>query len=238
MKSFISFHIRDAGLMFLSVGSGSSDALAFVVFGSVFTSAMTGNTALIGIASGRGHLTAAHLPILALIGFVAGAMLAVWIGRPGETNLVSKLRRIRTLLLMEIAALIGFAAVWHLSASPVDNPIVHLLVLLSAAAMGIQGIAARMVAEKGINTIVLTSTMLSIVTTITDRLLGRSKDAHLLATARRQITVVVGYAIGAALTAFLTGWAFDLVPWPPLLAVTLACLCACTHKELEHSTDR
>ena len=53
MKPFMSFHIRDAGLMLLSVGSGSSDALPFVVFGSVFSSAMTGNTALIGIASGR-----------------------------------------------------------------------------------------------------------------------------------------------------------------------------------------
>ena len=82
--------------------------------------------------------------------------------------------------------------------------------------MGIQGITARMVAEKGINTIVLTSTMLSIVTTLTERLLGRSNDAYSLATARRQITVVVGYAIDAALTAFLTVWAFDLVPWPPL----------------------
>lgn len=81
--------------MLLSVGSGSSDALTFVVFGSVFSSTMTGITAPIEIASGRGHLTAAHLAILALIGFVAGMMLAVVIGRPGETNHAPMLRRIR-----------------------------------------------------------------------------------------------------------------------------------------------
>lgn len=68
--------LADAGLALLSFASGSMDALAFFNLGEVFPSAMTGNTALLGLALGGGHLMQASRPFTAFAGFVAGAALA------------------------------------------------------------------------------------------------------------------------------------------------------------------
>ena len=73
----------DLGLALLALASGSSDAVAFLTFGNVFTSAMTGNTALLGIAVSRGHLSDALLGLLALTGFIVGAATAAAVRAPG-----------------------------------------------------------------------------------------------------------------------------------------------------------
>ena len=55
----------DVGLALLGFASGSMDALAFFNLGEVFPSAMTGNTALLGLALGQGHVIAASRPFVA-----------------------------------------------------------------------------------------------------------------------------------------------------------------------------
>lgn len=198
--------------------------MAFVVFGSVFTSAMTGNTALIGIAVGTGHAVTAILPLLALAGFVCGAALATTLCAPTNQRAGRK-SDVGVLLVVEIGVLFAFALVWHVAGWPIERPTGYVLVLLSAAAMGIQGIAARNVAVPGINTIVVTSTMLGIVTTLTERLLRRPVSAEAMEAARTQAVIVIAYATGAALTAVLTWTVLDLVPWPPLAAALLSWIC-------------
>jgi hypothetical protein len=47
----------------LGFASGSMDALAFFNLGEVFPSAMTGNTALLGLALGQGDVIAASRPL-------------------------------------------------------------------------------------------------------------------------------------------------------------------------------
>ena len=54
----------DVGLALLGFASGSMDALAFFNLGEVFPSAMTGNTALLGLALGQGHVIAASRPFV------------------------------------------------------------------------------------------------------------------------------------------------------------------------------
>jgi hypothetical protein len=53
----------DVGLALLGFASGSMDALAFFNLGQVFPSAMTGNTALLGLALGQGDVIAALRPL-------------------------------------------------------------------------------------------------------------------------------------------------------------------------------
>src|ERR1700757_4452207 len=55
----------DAGLALLGFASGNMDALAFFNLGQVFPSAMTGNTALLGLALGQGDVIAALRPLIA-----------------------------------------------------------------------------------------------------------------------------------------------------------------------------
>src|ERR1700674_2465812 len=66
----------DVGLGLLGFASGSMDALAFFNLGEVFPSAMTGNTALLGLALGHGHLIAGSRPCVGVAVFLAGAAVA------------------------------------------------------------------------------------------------------------------------------------------------------------------
>ena len=66
----------DIGLALLALGAGSMDALGFFALGGALPSAMTGNTALLGLALGQGHPVAAAPPFAAGLGFVLGAALA------------------------------------------------------------------------------------------------------------------------------------------------------------------
>jgi Protein of unknown function (DUF1275) len=66
----------DLGLALLGFASGSMDALAFFNLGQVFPSAMTGNTALLGLALGQGDVIAALRSLIAFAGFLAGAAAA------------------------------------------------------------------------------------------------------------------------------------------------------------------
>ena len=63
----------DIGLALLAIGAGSMDAVGFFALGGALPSAMTGNTALLGLALGQGHPAAAAPPFAA-----AGGV--IWIG--------------------------------------------------------------------------------------------------------------------------------------------------------------
>ncbi|OYW11995.1 MAG: DUF1275 family protein, partial [Acidiphilium sp. 37-67-22] len=64
----------DLTLAALAFVSGSADIFAFLKFHDVFTSAMTGNTALLGLALGQGHILAAQRSLAALFGFCCGSI--------------------------------------------------------------------------------------------------------------------------------------------------------------------
>jgi uncharacterized membrane protein YoaK (UPF0700 family) len=58
--------VNKFGTSFLAAASGSADVITFLTLGHVFGSAMTGNTALLGIAVAGGQLLTASLPATAL----------------------------------------------------------------------------------------------------------------------------------------------------------------------------
>jgi uncharacterized membrane protein YoaK (UPF0700 family) len=49
------FGRHDLTLALLAFASGTTDVLSFLALSGVFTSAMTGNTALLGLAAGQGQ---------------------------------------------------------------------------------------------------------------------------------------------------------------------------------------
>ncbi|WP_254892651.1 DUF1275 family protein, partial [Acidithiobacillus thiooxidans] len=64
----------------LSATSGGADIVAFLKFHMVFTSAMTGNLALFGIAVGQGRLLSATHSLAALLDFIVGIALgSMWV---------------------------------------------------------------------------------------------------------------------------------------------------------------
>src|SRR5207247_396423 len=63
----------------LTVGSGATDVASFTRLGEVFTSVMTGNIVLWGLAAARGSLSLASHTAVAIAGYIAGVAGGTWI---------------------------------------------------------------------------------------------------------------------------------------------------------------
>jgi len=191
----------DLGLALLAIGAGSMDALGFFALGGALPSAMTGNTALLGLALGQGHFAAAAPPFAAGIGFVLGAALATallqrfFVGLPAH-------QAAGRLIAVEVVLLADFLLLWLLSGGPPSGAGLYVLILLGAGGMGVQSVAARQDDRPGITTVVFTSTLTAIVMALTRALL--TKPHRLGFAAKRQLFVYLGYALGAITGGILT----------------------------------
>ncbi|MGO9021439.1 MAG: DUF1275 family protein [Syntrophobacteraceae bacterium] len=107
-------------MAWLSFASGCTDVLSFLKIGYVFTSAMTGNAALLAIAIGRGQMLVASRCVTALFGFVLGVALGTVIYAPVDSEQNGR-HRLRRLLLLETVFLGGCAALWSVSRDPVQG---------------------------------------------------------------------------------------------------------------------
>ena len=69
----------------LTFASGAMDVASFTRLGSVFTSVMTGNIVLWGLAAARGSLTLASHTAVAIVGYIAGVAggSRIAVGAPG-----------------------------------------------------------------------------------------------------------------------------------------------------------
>jgi uncharacterized membrane protein YoaK (UPF0700 family) len=186
---------QDTALALLALGAGCIDVLAFVRLGGALPSAMTGNTALLGLTLGRGRLADALPFLLAFCGFVGGTAAATAASNIRPDDSVS--RRIVRLLAHEAVLLVGFAILWQLAPRPVNSGMRDGLILLAAAGMGVQGVAARLAARFGINTIVFTSTLSAITSSIISSLLSRPRA--LKPDTLRQLAIFAVYFTGALL---------------------------------------
>jgi uncharacterized membrane protein YoaK (UPF0700 family) len=194
------------------------------VLGQVFASAMTGNTALLGIAISEGNLLAASKPFTPLFGFVIGAAFASAIYSPG----VPATRQpvvLRTLLLIEIGCLGAFAIIWQMADNPTKGVTLYGLILLCSIGMGIQGIAAKNINVPGVSTIVFTSTLAGIVLSVTEILLRRRSGVDFRSATKVQVAIFGAYGAGAVLAGLLDRNEFALLTCMPVAAVIFALGC-------------
>jgi uncharacterized membrane protein YoaK (UPF0700 family) len=210
----------DLGLASLSFASGCTDVLTFLKLGNVFTSAMTGNTALLAIELGRGNTVAASRALTALLAFALGVALAT------KLKMSSRLkphthRGFSRLLLLELIFLTGCAALWSASPDPVEGGRVYAVILLSALSMGIQAVAAGSISS-GINTIVFTSALVRIVMSLTGALSRAEEDSQLLAAIGGHLQAFASYGCGALVAATLVWHLPKALIWVPGAAVLFA----------------
>jgi len=181
----------DRTMHFLSATSGGADIVAFLKFHMVFTSAMTGNLALFGIAIGRGHLLSATHSLAALLGFIVGVALgSVWKEHPYGLRIV---------LSIESFFLGIYALAWIFVGFPGDGVLLYVLIMASALSMGLQSVAARLINVAGVPSVVFTNTLTSIVITFVENL--RKKRPPPFAW-RQQLAALCAYLVGAILFAF------------------------------------
>jgi uncharacterized membrane protein YoaK (UPF0700 family) len=208
----ISRNTRDtATLLLLTFASATTDILAFIGLGAVFTSAMTGNTAMLGIGIGEGQAAAASRALVALLSFVAGAVGATLLGHLRRCDALT------AVLAFEALCLALFTVVWTGWGPGTDA--LYPLIVLSAVGMGAQSVGARRIDLPGIPTVVFTSTLTNICMAMTEAAL---RWQPLSADTVRQIAAFFTYLCAAALAGVLGAHGLGSIIWLPLVAVLAA----------------
>jgi uncharacterized membrane protein YoaK (UPF0700 family) len=203
----------DVTLALLAIAAASSDVLSFLILREVFTSGMTGNTALLGLSLGQDRVLAASRAAVALLGFVLG-VVAGTLAQGGP----ERPRPLALLLALEALCLGLFAALWH-AGWPEGDGFAYPLIFLSALGMGLQIVAARQINLPGLPTVVFTTTLASILITATTA--ARRRQA-LPIDAWRQVAIFFSYLAAAVLAGALALRAPGLLVLLPLAAVLAA----------------
>jgi uncharacterized membrane protein YoaK (UPF0700 family) len=156
--------LRDVLVVVLAATSGYIDAVSYLGLGRVFTSNMTGNTVLLGLALGQAQGVAALRSAVALAGYlggVAGATLIVGREEGGKGSPVWP-TAVTTAVTVEGGVLLLFAAGSLLARSSASG-LVYPLIAVAAIAMGIQSVAVRALGVSGVATTYITGTWTSLL---------------------------------------------------------------------------
>jgi len=193
---------RDAILVVLALTSGAVDAVTFLRLGNVFSSVLTGNLVLLGVALGQRHASLALNGGLALVAFSAGILAGSAVAGALSEGQPAWPRRATLTLAIELAVLAGFSAGWLAAGGQPAGAVRLVLLGLAAAAMGLQTAAVHRVGR--MSTTYLTSTLGGILEALAVR--RRPPDWQ------RSVGLIVALIIGAGLGALAAELLFAVVP--------------------------
>lgn len=181
---------RDRLVVLLAALSGATDAIGLIALGGSFTSVMTGNMVLVGVAIGSKDASALGITLTAIGGYVLGVFIGGRVAgepRPGDTPWPPAVTRA---LLVEFAAFAVFAiGWWALSGAPPEAWLAPLLAL-NAIALGVQSSAIIRFGVTGLSTTYMTGTLTAVITRLAAR--------HPLNSIGRSGAVLAGLIGGAA----------------------------------------
>ena len=144
-------------LLLLAATSGYVDAVSYLGLGQVFTSNMTGNTVLMGLALGQARWPDALRSGVALGGFLGGVTISASIVRQEKGEDIWPFR-VTAALGLELVALGAFAVVWVFARPDLNAGATPFLIALAALAMGSQSATVRSLGVKGVTTTYITGT--------------------------------------------------------------------------------
>ncbi|MCL2581437.1 MAG: DUF1275 domain-containing protein [Streptosporangiales bacterium] len=202
----------------LTFASGASDVASYTRLGGVFTSVMTGNMVVLGLSLARGSAVLATHTVTSVAGYalgvVAGTRIA-WYRAAGKTARDDTWPPHITLaLLAEFVLVCGVAAGWELTGSRPAGAVQFIMLVIAAAAMGIQSSTVNQMGLGNVSTTYLTGTLTGLVTVI-----ARPDGTR---PGLRRPGVLAGLLLGAVLAGVLVAFVPAAVPALPLLAVGTA----------------
>lgn len=149
--------------MLLAVNSGATDAIGFVALGGAFTSVMTGNMVLVGLAAAKADgglaLRSALAIVLYMVGSVIGSRIA---GRPVDGDPLWPPEVTRALY-VELAAFGAYAIGWWASGSHPSGTVQLVLLGVNAIGLGAQSSAVLRFGVSGLSTTYMTGTLTNIM---------------------------------------------------------------------------
>ena len=181
-------------LVALSAVAGATDVLSLVQLGQVFTSVMTGNLVLLGLAAGTTDAGRAIRTGVSLGGYVLGTAGGTVLATPRHRSPTVWPRSVTLALGVELAVFIALAPSWWLIGTHPTGWHRIALLLSASMAMGLQAAAVRQVRVPGVTTTYFTSTLTRVVA----RLTPPHVDLDL-----RNVPQLVGLAAGAGIGALL-----------------------------------
>lgn len=220
---------RDSLVIVLALTTGAVDAVTFLRLGKVFSSVITGNLALLGVAAGQQDGALAENAGLALAGYALGVLAGGALAGTATEGQPVWPRRVTVTLAWELLLLAGFSGGWlALGGHPSGGPRLVLLAVV-AAGMGAQSTAVRRLGQ--MSTTYLTSTLTGLLEALAVR---RWPSAW-----RRSTGIIVAFVAGAAAGA--TAALRDPVLVPVAIMVPIAFVVVCSllpaaggrHTELE-----
>lgn len=193
-------------LPLLSFGTGAADGFAYLALGGIFTANMTGNAVLAVVFVKPGYsvvLAGAVTAILAFVAALAVGFRATRGQRPGAA---------RHALILSALCHGGVVLLWW--CAPHRAVAIVLLIAASAAAMGLQTVAAKRDGVRhGPTTTYATGTLTDLVSDIID---GTAQWRS-----TRWLTLIALPGGAAAVVALAQVWP-DAAPVVPLLATTVS----------------
>jgi uncharacterized membrane protein YoaK (UPF0700 family) len=203
-------------LVVLTVTTGLVDAVSVLGLGRVFTANMTGNVVFLGFAAVGVPGFSIARAVVALAGFVVGAMLGGHLGVAMAG--VARRRWLLTVAVGEAGCFFVAArvAIGYDLVTLTPVPTLYALIILTAVAMGLRNATVRRLAVPDLTTTVLTLTLTGIAADSTlaggrNPRLGRRLGAVLAIFAGSAIRAVLVSLRGLALPLMITGACILLV---------------------------
>jgi uncharacterized membrane protein YoaK (UPF0700 family) len=184
-------------MLALTFSTGVIDAVGYLGLDRVFTANMTGNVVILGMALVGADDLPVLGPLLALVGFMAGAALGGRLLRSAEPGWT---RRTTVLIGIVAGVMIATSILLFVLDHDLAEPVAVSITTVLGAAMGVQAATARFIGVKDVTTVVVTSTITGLAA---DSWLGsgrRSGDSP------RRVAAVVLILAGAAVGAALLKW--------------------------------
>ena len=219
----------------LTFGSGVADVASFTRLGSVFTSVMTGNIVLWGLAAARGSLTLFSHTAVSISGYIVGVAVGARIAHRVKTAAAGQAPLLEShvswVLRSELILLAGFTVGWEISAARPTGWAQFCLLAVLAAAMGMQSSAVRDMGMSEVSTTFLTGTLTGLVASAVRP--GQPTPHRL-----RKSGVLIGLAAGASLCGLLVATAAAAVPALLLAALITTVVVAANPSRLAPRASR
>jgi uncharacterized membrane protein YoaK (UPF0700 family) len=205
--------IRDSRVVLLTVTAGAVNAVSFLALGKVFSSVITGNLVLLGVAATTSASSVAIHSGVALAGYSAGVLAGAPLAARGGDHPGTWPPSVTTALAAELCVMAGFCVGWELSGGhPRGGAQMALLVVL-ATAMGMQSAAVRRLGQ--MSSTYLTSTL----TAVLAALVTGNKHDGLVRSLGALAAIVAGAVAGGILTRFAHAWLPVVILLPLALVI-------------------
>ena len=177
----------------LTVVTGCADSTGFLALGGAFSSLMTGNMVLLGLSAGHTEAALAITSGSAIISYVVGVLVGAHIAGVAAAGDPVWPRQVTRALTAEAGVLLILLLVWEVTLGHRSTGAALGLLMIAAAALGIQSSSIQRFGVSGLSSTYLTGTL----TTLIGAVAARSPRHTLRPSAQVLTALIVGAGVGA-----------------------------------------